>query len=133
MDLQSLNSISSKWLKSEIPIYYIWWITSILGVFVSCLLLKYLPKWKIYNEQLMLLFKSLLVNSMALQMATSMLAIFHVYNIQFEVYEAIAPKKCYLFAGFVATLGRISSWIILLISIDRYVAFVKPSTYENRF
>lgn len=124
--------LSVSWLILERPIYFIWLTEIMISFIISTLLLIFLQKWKIYEGDLMFFNQCLLMSEIGLQASTTLLVIYHLYNGYMTISEFIPPRKCYLISQSISLSGRMCCWNLLWISADRYVALVRPMSYNNR-
>lgn len=127
-----LNALSLQWMYLQRPTMYFWITDALLNISAAIFLLCSLRKWKIYEGDVWFLTQSMLLSEIlsciyAIGIAVSKLV--YSYNGWPDV---VTRWKCHFsLAGHISVL-TVCAWFNFWISIDRFLAIVKPKLYDLR-
>lgn len=130
--LEEVNMISVGWLTFQRSAYYIWLLVLLVNLFASIFLLIFLPKWKIFDGDLMYFLRWQLWTENFIIAYSIGLAFWHLYNSLTGRPETLLQTQCRNIVVYHAFLIRMISWIEIWISVDRFIAVVMPQKYLLR-
>lgn len=123
IEINIMDSMSLEWLVLQRPLYYLWVFMMGFNCLISYFLLKYLPKWHIYQNDSLFFMRNLLVSSICFQISIACVGLFHLFNGYARISESsISPKLCHFTAGITMVTSRIFCWNVFWISVDRFFA-----------
>lgn len=131
-NLSDIDKISADLLLIQRPAYFSWIVVSLVNLFCTIFMLVFVPKWKIYEGDLMFFLRWQLWVENCIIINSVGLATWHLTNSYLNRVETMLQTTCRFIVVSQSFFLRLISWICVWISIDRFYAVAMPKKYDLR-